>query len=206
MNRLFVYLHRQSREKKYRLFQQLCLPSAGARILNVGASGVHMGLSDQFEAFYPRLERVVGGGLSLPDVEDYARSFAGVQALVFDGCRLPFPDKSFAVVYSNAVLEHLPSWEAQQRFAEEVRRVGRGWFVATPNLWYPVEPHYHLPLVQFLPQGWQRRLVRTLGKTPYPVLRLLSKRQLRELFPESLILGCRVTFYPETLVAVRPPQ
>ena len=121
-------------------------------------------------------------------------------------CRLPFPDKSFAVVYSNAVLEHLPSWEAQQHFAEEVRRVGRGWFVATPNLWYPVEPHYHLPLVQFLPQGWQRRLVRTLGKTPYPVLRLLSKRQLRELFPESLILGCRVTFYPETLVAVRPPQ
>lgn len=206
MNRLFAYLHRRSREKKYWLFQQLLRPGPEARILNVGASGARVGLREQFEAFYPRPERVVGGGLSLPDVEDYARSFAGVQALVFDGCRLPFPDKSFSVVYSNAVLEHLLSWEAQQRFAEEVRRVGRGWFVTTPNLWYPVEPHYHLPLVQFLPQGWQQRLVRALGKTPYPALRLLSKRQMRQLFPESFILGCRVTFYPETLVAVRPPE
>jgi hypothetical protein len=202
MNRLFAYLHRQSRAKKYRLFEQLLQPSPEARILNVGASGSTAGLADQFEAFYPHRRRIVGGGLVKSDVRDYTRSFPGVRAAVFDGCRLPFADESFDIVYSNAVLEHLPSWEAQERFADEVRRVGRAWFVTTPNFWYPLEAHYHLPLWQFLSTRWQQGLARALGKTPYPPLRLLSRRELRRLFPESRVFGCRVTFYPETLIAV----
>lgn len=202
MNRLFLYLHRKSREKKHQLFQQWLRPTAETTILNVGASGSHIGLADQFEAFYPHPERVTGGGLSVADVVDYARSFPHVRPVVFDGCALPFPDQSFDVVYSNAVLEHLPGWEAQRRFADEVRRVGRAWFVTTPNYWFPLEVHYRLPLVQFLPQRWQERLVRLAGKTPYPELNLLSARKLQQLFPESRIFGCRVTFYAETLVAV----
>ena len=168
----------------------------------MGASGGHIGLADQFETFYPHPERVIGGGLSVTDVADYARSFPQVRAVVFDGCALPFPDRSFDVVCSNAVLEHLPGWEAQQRLAAEVRRVGRAWFVTTPNFWFPIEVHYRLPFVQFLPHRWQQRLVGLLGKTPYPELHLLSARKLRQLFPESRIIGCRVTFYAETLVAV----
>ena len=202
MNRLFAYLHRQSRAKKYWLFEQVLHPAPATRILNVGASGATAGLADQFEAFYPHCGRIVGGGLVKADVRDYARSFPEVQAAVFDGCALPFADQAFDIVYSNAVLEHLPSWEAQERFADEVRRVGRAWFVTTPNFWYPIEAHYHLPLWQFLPTRWQQRLARALGKTPYPPLRLLSRREMRRLFPESRVFGCRVTFYPETLIAV----
>lgn len=202
MNRLFAYLHRKSREKKYWLFEQLLRPAPATRILNVGASGRTAGLADQFETFYPHPDRVVGGGLVAADVFDYAKSFPPARAVVFDGCALPFADQSFDIVYSNAVLEHLPNWEAQQRFAGEVCRVGRAWFITTPNFWFPIETHYHLPLVQFLPTPWQQGLARLLGKTPYPPLRLLSRRELRRLFPESQVFGCRVTLYPETLVAV----
>jgi len=205
MNPLFAYLHRKSREKKYWLFEQLLHPGPDTRILNVGASGATIGLVEQFESFYPHTRRVTGGGLSFADVRDFARSFPAARAIVFDGGRLPFADQSFDIVYSNAVLEHLPDWETQRRFADEVRRVGRGWFVTTPNFWFPVEPHYHLPLVQFLPDGVQRSVVRMMGKKPYPVLRLLSKRELRALFPESRVFGCRVTIYPETLIAARAP-
>lgn len=202
MNRAFAFLHRRSRQKKYALFRELLQPGPDTRILNVGASGSRIGLADQFETFYPYAERVTGGGLSVADVADYARSFPQVRAAVFDGCALPFPDQSFDIVYSNAVLEHLPGWEAQRRFADEVRRVGRAWFVTTPNYWFPIEVHYRLPLVQFLPPRAQQRLVRWLGKVPYPELNLLSVRDLRRLFPESHIARCRVTFYTETLVAV----
>ena len=173
---LLLSLHRKSREKKYRLFLQLIRPLPETRILNVGVAGVHSGLADQFESFYPYHERITGGGISPVDVGDYRRSFPRANALLLDGCALPFPDRSFDVVFSNAVIEHLPDRESQRRFAEEVQRVGRGWFVTTPNVWYPVEPHYHLPLVQFLPQAWQR------------------------------VTGCRVTFYAETLVAFRAPS
>jgi hypothetical protein len=202
MNVLFRYLHHKSREKKYRLFQELLRPRPESRILNLGASGTRVGLPDQFERLYPHPDHIVGGGLAEADVRDYAESFPWVKPIIFDGCALPFPDRSFDIVYSNAVLEHLPGWEAQQRFAQEVMRVGRSWFITTPNYWYPIDAHYHLPLVQFLSTPGQQRLARALGKVPYPALHLLDSSKLEQLFPGGRIVRCRVTFYPETLIAV----
>jgi hypothetical protein len=49
------------------------------------------------------------------------------------------------------------------------------------------------------------RLVRSLGRTPYGNLNLLTKRQLQRLLPEGGVVGCRVTFYSETLIAYRRP-
>jgi len=206
MNRLFLYLHRKSREQKHRLFLETLRPTPQMRILNVGASGTSIGLPEQLESFYEHRSRIVGGGISFPDVQDYRDSFPGVQAVVFDGCALPFADRSFEIVYSNAVLEHLPGENWLERFASEVQRVGKGWFVTTPNFWYPIDPHYHLPFVQWLPEAAQRSLVTRLGKMPYDHLHLLSKRQLRKLFPVGEVVGCRVTFYPETLIAYRAPS
>jgi 2-polyprenyl-3-methyl-5-hydroxy-6-metoxy-1,4-benzoquinol methylase len=205
MNRLFSYLHTKSREEKFRLFVKLLKPTPSMRILNVGASGPNFAFPEQFESLYEHTNQITGGGIVFSEVEDYRRSFPGVKTLVFNGCALPFRDKSFDVIYSNAVVEHLPDPEAQQRFAAEVVRVARGWFVTTPNLYYPIEPHYHLPLVQFLPQRWQRSLVRSLGRTPYANLNLLTKRQLHRLLPDGDVIGCRITFYSETLVAYRAP-
>ncbi|MFB3915858.1 MAG: class I SAM-dependent methyltransferase [Terriglobales bacterium] len=204
MNPVSAYLHRKSREKKYRLFLQLLRPTPQMRILNVGVSGSNVGVPEQLESFYPERRQITGGGLSLRDVSDYHHCFPEARALVFDGCALPFADQSFDIVYSNAVIEHLPGWEAQQRFAAEVQRVGRAWFVATPNLLYPFEPHYHLPLVQFLPQAQQRRLATALRKPAYDHLYLLDKYSLQRLFSRGQVVGCRVTLYPETLIAYKP--
>jgi Methyltransferase domain len=203
MNSLLLHLHRKSREQKHRLFLQVLRPTAETRILNVGASGTSIGLPEQLESFYEHRSQITGGGISFADVQDYRNSFPGVQAVVFDGCALPFADRSFDIVYSNAVLEHLPCYELVQRFAAEVQRVGKGWFITTPNFWYPFDPHYHLPFVQFLPQATQRRLAIRLGKTPYDHLHLLTAKQLRKLFPAGEVMGCRVTFYSETLIAYR---
>jgi len=206
MNRLFLYLHRKSREQKHRLFLRLLRPTPKMRILNVGASGTSIGLPEQLESFYEHREQIIGGGISLADVQDYRQSFPHVPGVVFDGCALPFADQSFDIVYCNAVLEHLPNQELLRRFAAEVQRVGRGWFVTTPNFWYPFDPHYHLPFVQLLPEAKQRRLVTSLGKTPYSHLHLLTRKQLRKLFPAGKVVGCRVTLYPETLIAYRAPS
>ena len=205
MNRLFLEFHRRSREKKYRLFMQLLRPQANARILNVGITGTRIGFHEQLEYWYPHPDRITGGALGFDEVDDYRQSFPAATAIVFDGCALPFADRSFDIVYSNAVLEHLRGPSAVERFTQEVQRVGKGWFISTPNFWYPIEPHYHLPFVQLLPQDLQRKLVRSLGKPTYDHLQLLRKRELRELFPTSKVEGCRVTFYAETLIAYRAP-
>jgi hypothetical protein len=205
MNPLFCYLHRKSREKKHRLLRELLRPTPGMRVLNIGATGAHTGLAEQLEAFYPYPGQITGGGPNFHEVMDYHACFPEARALVFDGCALPFADQSFDVAYCNAVLEHLPPC-ARPRLAAEIRRVARGWFVTTPNLWYPIEPHYHLPLVQFLSQPAQRRLARRLGRVPYDELQLLGRGDLRRLFPQGKVIGCRVTFYPETLIAYKAPQ
>jgi hypothetical protein len=205
MNRLLLHFHRKSRARKHRLFLELLRPTPEMRILNVGATGTRFGLSEQFESFYHECFHIVGGGISLPEAQDYQASFPGVQALVFDGCALPFGDRSFDIVYSNAVLEHLPGRDYVERFAREVQRVGKGWFIATPNLWYPIEPHYHLPFVQFLPEAIQRKLVRQIGKVPYDNLKLLTRKEMKQLFARGEVAACRVTFYPETLIAYRAP-
>jgi hypothetical protein len=205
MNRLFTYLHAKSRDKKHKLFLQVMRPTATTRILNVGASGVCTGLPDQLEAVYSEPSKITGGGPSFPDVQDYQRSFPEVNALVLDGCALPFADSSFDIVYSNAVLEHLPSQDHVKRFAAEVQRVGKGWFVTTPNFWYPADPHYHLPFLQWLPDSTQQRLVASLGITPYDHIHLLTSAELRKLFPGGTVVGSRVTFCPETLITFRAP-
>ena len=60
----------------------------------------------------------------------------GVDWVAADGCALPFGDASFDVVFSNSVIEHLGSPERQRQFASEVARVGKKYYVQTPNRWF----------------------------------------------------------------------
>lgn len=46
------------------------------------------------------------------------------------------------------------------RFAAEVRRVGKRYYVQTPNRHFWIEPHLLTPLIHFLPKSWQKKLVR----------------------------------------------
>ena len=202
--RLLKRLSHKSRTKKFDLLLSVFKPRPADRVLDVGASG-EVFLRYTFEDIYPYPERVVAGGAMLKEIASARRVYPRPQYVVFDGCTLPFPDKSFDLAFSNAVIEHILGDGRQTRFAQEIMRVGKSWFVTTPNFWYPCESHYHLPLIQFLPRSLQRQYNRLLGthipRGEVQELSLLSARGLRQLFPTSEIRKVRVTFWPETLVA-----
>jgi len=111
-----------------------------------------------------------------------------------DGRRLPFRDRAFDVAFSNSVIEHLGTFDAQASFSQELRRVGRRYFLQTPNRWFPIEPHYLMPFFQFLPVGVQRRLhtrfdIGTFKRTdPFGTIRLMTRRELQRLFPEASLV------------------
>jgi ubiquinone/menaquinone biosynthesis C-methylase UbiE len=63
---------------------------------------------------------------------------------------LPFPDQSFAIAVSNAVLEHVGSYDNQRRFVAEMMRVARQVFITVPNRFFPVEHHTAIPLLHYL--------------------------------------------------------
>ena len=200
--RLLKEMSHRSRTKKFALCASVFRPRPEDRVLDIGASGAVF-LHYTFEDVYPYPQRITAGGYDLEEVLSARHHYPQPSYAVFDGCCLPFGDKSFDLVFSNAVIEHIPG--RQQLFADEVTRVGKSWFVTTPNYWYPFESHYHLPFVQFLPRPLQREYNRLLGthirKGQVQELALLSANQLQSLFPTSCITKVRVTFWPETLVA-----
>jgi ubiquinone/menaquinone biosynthesis C-methylase UbiE len=136
-----------------------------------------------------------------------------------DGRQLPFADRSFDVVFSNSVIEHVGDRASQERFAREVMRVGRGYWVQTPNRWFPVEQHLLTPLVHWLPRHWQRAIVPRWNVWSAVVraapdrrrfyiehylseVRLLSAADLRRLFPDARLIRERFLGWTKSLVAV----
>ena len=202
--RLLKKLSHKSRAKKFELLAQVFRPRPQDRVLDIGVSG-KVFLRYALEDVYPYPERIVAGGYHPQEVLSARRCYPKPAYTLFDGCALPFPDRSFDMVFSNAVIEHITGEGRQNQFAKEVMRVGKSWFITTPNYWYPFESHYHLPFIQFFPRTVQREYNRILGthipKGTVQQLALLSARQLHMLFPTSRIAKVRVTFWPETLVA-----
>lgn len=82
---------------------------------------------------------------------------------------LPFADGTFDVVISNHVIEHVLDPE---RHLAEIRRVVKSsgmCYLATPNRWWPIEVHSHLPLLHWLPVRFFQRLASATDRLPEPV-------------------------------------
>ena len=144
----------------------------------------------------------MGGEIDEQAVRGTIGLYPHVTPVVFDACHLPFKSKCFDVVYSNALVEHIPDRTDQKLFADEVRRVGKGWFVTTPNFWFPIDTHTSLPFVHWLPKRWRLAVFRSIGRKGDLVL--LTKGQLQRLFPESTVVRLRTTLFPEVLIAHHP--
>lgn len=213
---LNYWLSSRSRQLKFDLFASLLKPPPGCSILNLGAAPPHLG-GTLMGAASSRIEqpeqdarwrhfRVTGCNLNLADMRAFHRAYGGrgFAAVVADGCRLPFDDHSFDVVFSNAVIEHLTP-QGQRQMAREIMRVGRSWFVTTPNFWFPIEMHHKIPLFQFFPLALQERIRRRYRTWPDgEPINLLTASEFRRLLPGSRIVKTRVTFFPETLIAYGP--
>lgn len=125
-----------------------------------------------------------------------------------------FADQSIDVVFSNSVIEHLYTWENQQKMAAEVLRVGKHHFIQTPNYWFPIEPHWVFPLFQFLPPIVRRWMTQQfslghIGKINNPEMakqqvneiKLLTKNELKQLFPQSTIYEEKFAGFNKSFIA-----
>jgi len=125
-----------------------------------------------------------------------------------------YADRSFDIVYSNSVIEHLFTKGAQQRMADEVRRVGKNYFIQTPNYYFPVEPHWVFPFFQFLPVNvrvWMTMHLnlghigriedRVAAARQVKEVRLLTGEELQKLFPGSEMYEERFLGLTKSLVA-----
>lgn len=127
-----------------------------------------------------------------------------------------FDDLSFDFVHSNSLIEHVGQWADMKRVAAEIRRLAPNYYVQTPNYWFPLDPHSNAPLMHWLPQPLQRRLVSSKARGFYAKATsldqamqivegtsMLDRAQLAGLFPDAEILTEDVLFLAKSLIAIR---
>lgn len=210
---LFNRLSYISRQRKLELFYKTMTPSEQTKVLDVGAEvNPHGDRGLQLIDSYPWKSNLSAINLSLEHISSIKRHYPEIDARVGDACQLPWPDKYFDIVYSNAVIEHLGHLKRQKKMADEIVRVGKRWFVTSPNRRYPFEFHMRLPLVTWLPGHsylWVGRIIsydhankRYMFGLDHTGLRLMAASELKCCFPNSKVIKHRVTFMAETLIVV----
>jgi SAM-dependent methyltransferase len=187
-----VSLH--CREKIFDAFMKSIKPSTETRVLDLGITSdeIHVE-SNFFEKWYPYKDMLVCAGVE--DGKYLEKRYRGVRFVqITPNEKLPFEDKEFDIVFSNAVIEHVGTKQNQCFFLGEVFRVSKTFFLTTPNRWFPIEHHTGLPLLHFLPLTIFRFLLRSIGFDFYAVeenLNPLSRRSFINLFPNPATVNIR---------------
>jgi hypothetical protein len=197
------------RRKRFDLFLRIVSPQLDQRLLDVGGS----------PAFWTQ-NPVMFGRIDVLNIHPFdwnEHPEYHIQTCCGDGCALQFAEKSYDVAFSNSVIEHVGSWERQQAFAKEIRRVGKSVWVQTPAFGCPIEPHYLAPFVHWLPKSIRRRIVpwltpRALMQGPrdseirelVETTQLLTKREMKSLFPDcEIYTEYYLGFIPKSYIAFR---
>ena len=126
-----------------------------------------------------------------------------------DGCNLVHvKDNAYHLSHSNSVIEHVGDWSRIKAFGVESKRIGKYHFIQTPNFWFPIEPHYFLPFVQFFPRPMSTRIIMLFKKRSFDIAtsnfdenRMLSKREFNFIYYDSHMITEWFFFLRKSFIA-----
>lgn len=199
------------RKRRMSLFYNLLRPDEKTRILDIG------GTTDTWEEFSPKIG--FGLNITLLNLRSYNTSLSYRNRYTFmqgNALYLPFKNKSFDIVFSNSMIDHLYSFENQQRCANEIRRVGKQFFVQTGNRNFFFEPHFLTPFIPYFTKDTQKNLIRRFtlwGLITRPTrnyvnqmvdeIILSTKEEFESLFPEATIIQQKIFGFTKSFIAVK---
>jgi len=211
IHKIYAHIFKIWRAKRAIKFEQLIGPQSNEVVLDVGGFPRTWTIRPQLT------KRIDCMNIHPVDWDETLLPDYRITTSVGDGCQLEHPDGAYDILFSNSVIEHVGDWEHQRAFAHEARRVGKKLWIQTPAFGCPVEPHYLAPFVHWLPVAIRRRILRWL--TPWGWLtkptqetvdetiaftRLLTKKQVKELFPDCAIMTERLLWiFPKSYTAYR---
>ncbi len=145
--------------------------------------------------------------------------FMNFHAVTGNALELPYQPGDFDIVFSNSVIEHMGSKEAQEKFAHQVRRIASCFIIQTPSFWFPLEPHARIPFFQFIPHAIRALLIMGFTINYFPRARkyaeavavskttiMFGKRRFQQLFPDASIIVETWMGLPKSYIAVKEDQ
>jgi len=185
------------------------------RTLNLREGMCVLDLGGRYEIwshpFIPALNITI---LNLPGaIEKSTESQHNFRYVEGDGCNVEgVGDQTFDIVFSNSVIEHVGGPARREAFANEVRRVGKSYWVQTPSIWFPIEAHNGMPFWWFYPaflrnwliERWRRKLPAWTEMVEGTTV--IKRSELERLFPEATVLVERVLGIPKSYSAVCAPK
>jgi hypothetical protein len=184
-------------------------------ILDVGGRRVYW---DLFSPEFLHRNKVSVTLLNMEDKEAWAADDSeGFRNVTGDACDLSqYRDRQFDIVHSNSTIEHVGNWTKMAAFAKETARVGRRYYVQTPYYWFPIEPHFLMPMFHWLPDGLRAKMLVTIGapaqgRSPdiahamhrLDDARLLDRTQMSALFPDAHLQFEWLGPLPKSIIATR---
>lgn len=152
-----------SRQKKALKIERLLGLAPSQQPLRLLEIGTGSGGIAHYFATHPHLRCEV---VSV-DVTDQRQVTDGYTFIQVSDVALPFEENTFDVVLSNHVIEHVGDRRRQLHHLGEIHRVlkqrGIG-YLALPNRWMLVEPHYRLVFLSWLPTPLRSRYLRLLQR------------------------------------------
>jgi hypothetical protein len=201
-------LQQRIRRKRCRLFLERMQPTADMKILDIGGTAIFW--------MMPEMSKLKALLMNIYQVKVPEAVSDRLEAVVGDATELSYNDDEFDLVFSNSVIEHVFTFENQKKMAAEIRRVGKDYWVQTPAKGFFFEPHFMAPFIHWLPPSVRKRIVR--WATPWGLfgrpnkqrvsdvvdeIRILTKREVEELFPDAEIYVERFLGMPKSYVAIR---
>jgi SAM-dependent methyltransferase len=124
------------------------------------------------------------------DVTDQREVSDGFTFIELEGERLPFSDRSFDVVVSNHVIEHVR--DANMHLSEiwRVLKDDGLVYLATPNRFWPWEAHNMIPLLHYFPPSIFNYFLKLLGRHHEDVYLLTwwaLQRKMKRLFYINIV-------------------
>lgn len=195
-----IKISTKNRQKKYDYFLEQMQPGKDTKILDVGFTDDDPYPGINFlERNYPYRKNITA--LGIEDAPKFKKNFPEVKVVLYEGSRFPFANNEFDIAWSNAVIEHVGSYDKQLLFLSELIRTSKSIFITTPNRWFPIEVHTRLPFLHYLPKKYFDKILPVIGKAwaSGDYMNLLSindvKKMLKELNVENYAIQKNKKFF-----------
>jgi len=204
MKVLFKYFSYKSRQKRIEHFLKSFSLNSKTKLLDLGASNGEY-TAKLIKGTKLKKKNIYIADIDKKSLEQANKNYGFKTILIKENQKIKFKDKYFDIVFSNSVIEHVTlkkkdiwniksskkfkkeSFINQSKFANEIIRLGKNFYVQTPNKYFLLETHSWLPFIQYLPRFVLIPFIKFMNKfwikKNQPDWNLLDKKDMKKLFP-----------------------